>query len=127
MRRDSWLFDLDDQWSKLPNYFKYDYNFPGQIPEELHHTFDFVVIDPPFITEEVWEKYSEATKMLLAPDGKVLLTTIPENAPMLERLLGVKPQVFAPSIPHLVYQYSLYTNYESAKLSERNPEIPVDL
>jgi len=25
-----------------------------------------------------------------------------------------------------VYQYDLYTNYESARLGERNPEIPED-
>ena len=125
VRKQSWLFDLDDQWANLPNYFKYDFNFPEQIPKELHGTFDYVVIDPPFITEEVWEKYSEATKLLLSPQGKVLLTTIQENAPMLDRLLDVKPREFAPSIPHLVYQYALYTNYESDQLAERNPEIPV--
>ena len=124
VRAASWLFDLDDQWANLPNYFKYNYNFPEQIPKDLHGTFDYVVIDPPFITEEVWEKYAVATKMLLSPNGKILLTTIHENAPMLDRILGVKPNVFKPSIPHLVYQYSLYTNYESEQLDERNPEIP---
>ena len=63
--------------------------------------------------------------MLLSKEGKILLTTIQENAPMLDRLLGVKPRRFAPSIPHLVYQYALYTNYESDQLAELNPEIPV--
>ena len=62
--------------------------------------------------------------MLLSEGGKILLTTIQENAPMLDRLLGVKPRTFQPSIPHLVYQYSLYTNYESDQLDEKNPEIP---
>lgn len=27
--------------------------------------FDVIVIDPPFITREVWEKYSEAAKLLM--------------------------------------------------------------
>lgn len=31
-----------------------------------------------------------------------MLTTIPENAPFLKRLLGVEPQAFRPAIPHLV-------------------------
>ena len=32
-----------------------------------------------------------------------------------------------PSIPHLVYQYAMYTNFEPTKgLSEKNPEIPDD-
>ena len=50
MKANSWVFDLDDQWSKDAHYFKYDFNFPERIPAELHGTFDFVVIDPPFIT-----------------------------------------------------------------------------
>ena len=120
IRTESWLFDLDDQWAKLLNYYKYDYNHPEDIPEELCGTFDFVLIDPPFITEEVWRKYGEATKKLLAPSGKILLTTTAENAPMLAELLDVKPQVFAPSIPHLVYQYSLYA-YLGVRPRRENP------
>lgn len=34
----------------------YDFNDSLNIPEKYHHAFDFVVIDPPFITEEVWSK-----------------------------------------------------------------------
>lgn len=56
--------------------------------------------------------------------GKVLGTTIGENAPFLERLLGLKPCVYQPSIPHLVYQYNVYVNYDSERMSKRNPEIP---
>ena len=68
---------------------------------------------------------------------------------MLDELLGVKPTgiykinvlfnhyynlslnliilyniAFLPSIPHLVYQYNLYTNYNSDVYSKKNPEIP---
>jgi hypothetical protein len=96
-------------------------------------------------------------------DGKVLASTIPENAPMMAALLGVKEQRFKvrpplplthslthlrthphqmthwrcshgapfppplqPSIPNLVYQYSMYANYESPRLTQPNPEIPED-
>lgn len=72
-----------------------------------------VCIDPPFITREVWEKYTEAAKILLAPDGKVLGSTIDENVEFMKELLGCERQTFRPSIPNLVYQYSLYANYES--------------
>jgi hypothetical protein len=30
----------------------------------------------------------------------------------LDNILTVKRKVYRPSIPHLVYQYSLYANYE---------------
>lgn len=69
----------------------YDFNKPDDFPKDLHHTFDMVVIDPPFITkevrpthhditshhnkcpaapvltlrEQVWEKYAETAKLLL--------------------------------------------------------------
>jgi len=47
---------------------RYDFNHPEAIPESLHHLFDCVVIDPPFITREVWEKYASAAKLLLVKE-----------------------------------------------------------
>jgi hypothetical protein len=55
--------------------------------------------------------------------GLVLLTTILENAPLLEELLGVKPNAFRPSIPNLVYQYHIFTNYPSVGLAAVNTEV----
>jgi hypothetical protein len=178
-----------------------------QIPKELYHTFDFIVIDPPFITAEVWADYAKAAKMLLVegnedieldtaladsyyasqmrshaagvtslkgevsgtsfagniasmlssalgtqstsaastappplpspprpaategrsivsvPKGKLLLSTIPEHEGYLYVLLGCYQPRFRPSIPNLIYQYSLYINYPSAPLQQLNPEI----
>lgn len=56
--------------------------------------------------------------------GKVIATTTAENEELLHELLGVRPTVFLPSIPHLVYQYSLYTNYDAPTFAEPNPEVP---
>jgi hypothetical protein len=48
-----------------------------------------VVIDPPFITREVWEKYVECAKLLLRPDGGLyLISTIDENESMIKELTG---------------------------------------
>ena len=58
-----------------------------------------VVIDPPFITSEVWIKYSEACNQLIKKSGKVILTTILENALLLNELFGATPTV---SIQYLV-------------------------
>lgn len=58
-------------------FVEFDFNKPENIPPELHGSFDFVVIDPPFITQEVWQQYAETTRVLLRSAGsKVLLTTI---------------------------------------------------
>ncbi len=59
------------------------------------------MIDPPFITKEVWEKYAKTAALLLKsgkdsngiPFGKVILTTVMENAPFLNAMFGVVPQV----------------------------------
>jgi len=42
---------------------------------------------------------------------------------MMKEILDVEPQRFRPSIPNLVYQYDLYTNYLSAALQLLNPEV----
>ena len=95
------------------------------MPEELHGKFTMVVIDPPFITREVWEKYTQAARILLKPEGGLVLgSTIDENEAFMQELLGCQKKAFRPSIPNLVYQYSLYANFESEGLNNPNPEIP---
>lgn len=127
VRENSWLFDLDEQWAAEPHFVRYDYNAPEQLPAALHGTFDCVVIDPPFITREVWAKYAQAAKLLLQPGGKVLGSTVAENAALLAELLpGTAPVAFKPSIPHLIYQYNIFTNFQPKVLGARNPEIPED-
>jgi hypothetical protein len=48
---------------------KYDYKDLSTIPAAMHHQFDYVVIDPPFVTDEVWELYAAAAVLLL-PKGE---------------------------------------------------------
>lgn len=62
--------------------------------------------------------------MILAPGGKILLSTIDENEGFIKELLGAERRTYRPSIPNLVYQYSFYSNYESEGLLSKNPEIP---
>mmetsp|Transcript_62729 Transcript_62729/g.104304 ORF Transcript_62729/g.104304 Transcript_62729/m.104304 type:complete len:189 (+) Transcript_62729:17-583(+) len=118
------VLDFDKKWEKDPGFVFYDFHVPTDVPPELEHQFDYVVVDPPFITEEVWGKYAETVRFLMKPDGKIMCTTIPENANMMAGLLGVSPVAFKPSIPNLVYQYCLYLNYPPLVLSRPNPEIP---
>eukprot|EP01027_Heterolobosea_sp_BB2_P013301 GEZU01019192.1.p1 GENE.GEZU01019192.1~~GEZU01019192.1.p1 ORF type:complete len:236 (-),score=47.56 GEZU01019192.1:46-666(-) len=125
------LFDFDLKWKANPGFVHYDYNKPTDVPAELHHTFDYVVVDPPFITRDVWEKYIETVRLLLVPEGgKFLFSTIPENEAMLREVLGSDVELrvanFKPRIPNLVYQYVFYTNYDSELLRQRNPEVVED-
>ncbi|CAL1169625.1 unnamed protein product [Cladocopium goreaui] len=120
------VLDFDRQWQSDPGYVFYDFNQPEELPEELHGSFDFVLIDPPFITREVWEKYAITARFLAAKGACLLCTTIAENAAMMLELMGLHPAKFRPGIPNLVYQYSIYVNYSSDRLKALNPEIDQD-
>lgn len=117
------VFDIDTAFQRDPGFVYFDFNHPENIPDNFFGFFDVVIIDPPFITREVWEKYSRAAKIICKNTGRIILSSIVENAMMLEELLQVRPCLFKPSIPHLVYQYMFYTNYDSRGLSVLNPEI----
>lgn len=64
-RKNSYLFDYDNKWSGDAGFIHYDFNEPLLFPIELKQTFDLIVIDPPFITEEVWLKYCTTAKSLM--------------------------------------------------------------
>lgn len=123
VREKSKVLDYDKQWSHDPGFVFYDFNAPEDVPVDLQNTFDFVLVDPPFITPEVWAKYAITTRLLVKAGGRVLCTTIAENACMMKELLDLHPVLFRPSIPNLVYQYSVYVNYDSSRLDALNPEI----
>ena len=126
MRAGSCVFDIDEQWSNDEGFHRFDYNVEteSQLPAKLHHKFQLVVIDPPFVTQQVWELYAAAARWLVDPHNcKFLCSTIMENSALMQELLGCTTQLFRPSIPNLVYQYSLYANYESEALNQLNPEI----
>mgnify|MGYP001039541332 CR=1 FL=1 len=107
----------------------YDFNKPDEIPEKFNDFFDLVLIDPPFITLDVWSKYAQTALKIVKKDqegkvaGKFLGSSIDENAEMLKGLLNVEKRTFRPLIPNLVYQYSFFSNYESPALDQVNTEI----
>ena len=64
-RNSCYVFDYDDKWNNDRGFVHYDFNLPEDLPSKLLKSFDIVVIDPPFITKEVWEKYAISAKLLL--------------------------------------------------------------
>ena len=122
----SYLFDIDDALiSKHKNGRKYDFNWTDYDEKypDLKGVFDFIVIDPPFITEEAWSKFAAFAKYLANDKCKILVSSIAENDEKLKRLLNLDIKSFKPSIPHLVYQYNFFANYDDEELNTKNPEI----
>ena len=76
-----------------------------------------------FVKTFFYDLYLSPTAFTLK-GGRVILTTVIENASLLNQLLDATPTNFLPSIPHLVYQYNLFTNYPSEIFAQKNPEIP---
>ena len=123
----SYLFDIDEKLTKKhPNGKRYDFNesnYEEKFPD-LKHSFDYLVIDPPFITEEAWTKFSNFALYLSNDKCKIIACSIAENKDKLKNLLNLEMKNFQPSIPHLVYQYNIFANYDDEELNKKNPEIP---
>jgi len=136
VRAQSVVFDFDRQWDTHPNFRFFDFHQPGAIDSALWRSFDWVVVDPPFITRDVWELYADAVKFCLKPGGRVMCTTVPENEAVLRDLFGqevgaLRKARFMPAMQNakLPYQYALFLNYEpssNSALAAWNGEVPRD-
>ena len=74
-------------------------------------------------TEEAWSKFAAFAKYIAGDKCKILVSSIAENDEKLKRLLNLDIKSFKPSIPHLVYQYNFFANYDDEELNTKNPEI----
>lgn len=97
--------------------------------KELLGQFDLCVIDPPYIDKKVWVKYFEAAACLLKPEGQVLMTSIPENEPMLRaewsklnRGTEIKSHPFVPINAECLHKFAVFTTFEAEALQKENDE-----
>ena len=84
LQKRSSLLEYDMRWATREEFSFFDFNKGVQEMKHLLGQFDLCVIDPPYIDKKVWVKYFDAAQGLLKPGGHVLLTSIPENEPMLK-------------------------------------------
>lgn len=91
----------------------YDYNNPLNLPEHLlPHSFDVVVADPPYLSEECLQKTAETIKYLTK--GKILLCTGAIMEEQAAKHLGVKICKFIPKHSrNLANEFRCYVNYAS--------------
>ncbi|KAM0786830.1 hypothetical protein ACM66B_002259 [Microbotryomycetes sp. NB124-2] len=57
------------------DYIPYDIDEPEDIPEHLKGTVDIAVADPPFLNEVTNRKLAKSLRLLLKPEGKLILLT----------------------------------------------------
>ncbi|KAM6179325.1 EEF1A lysine methyltransferase 1 isoform 2-T2 [Erethizon dorsatum] len=91
----------------------YDYNNPLDLPDNITaQSFDIVIADPPYLSEECLRKTSETIKYLTR--GKILLCTGAVMEASAAQLLGVKMCAFLPKhTRNLANEFRCYVNYNS--------------
>ncbi|XP_027019904.1 EEF1A lysine methyltransferase 1 [Tachysurus fulvidraco] len=94
----------------------YDYNNPLCLPEDvLPQSFDIVVADPPYLSEECLNKVALTVKYL--SKSKILLCTGAIMEEHAGKLLDVKTCSYLPKHNHnLANEFRCYVNYESTLL-----------
>lgn len=109
-----YIFEYDRRFSIYGDEFIfYDYNNPLDLPEGVApRSFDIVVADPPYLSEECLRKTSETIQFLTR--GKILLCTGAIMEEQAAQLLGVKVCKFIPEHSrNLANEFRCYTNYDS--------------
>lgn len=94
-----------------PDYIFYDYNNPKEVPPDVHHSYDLVVADPPFLSEECITKTSETIKLL--SKNKIILCTGTIMKDIVKELLDLKLCEFQPKHRNnLANEFSCYANFD---------------
>nr|XP_019956246.1 PREDICTED: protein-lysine N-methyltransferase N6AMT2 isoform X2 [Paralichthys olivaceus]XP_019956247.1 PREDICTED: protein-lysine N-methyltransferase N6AMT2 isoform X2 [Paralichthys olivaceus] len=93
----------------------YDYNQPLCLPGVAPQSFDVVLADPPYLSEECLSKVAQTIKYL--SKGKVLLCTGAMMENLAKELLGVKKCSFLPQHNrNLSNEFCCFVNYPSVLL-----------
>ncbi|KAL3055994.1 EEF1A lysine methyltransferase 1 [Trematomus bernacchii] len=94
----------------------YDYNEPLALSNAPPQSFDFVIADPPYLSEECLTKVAQTVKYL--SKGKVLLCTGAIMEKVAKELLDVKMCSFLPKHnKNLSNEFRCFVNYPSRLLS----------
>ncbi|MCO5568098.1 hypothetical protein L7F22_021794 [Adiantum nelumboides] len=112
---EAFLLEYDPRFERYGKDFTfYDYNFPENLPSELHHAFQVVVADPPYLSRECLEKTAQTMKLLSKNDqAHFLLLTGAVQQDHAKDLLRVCPCGFRPGHHNkLGNEFLIYTSYD---------------
>eukprot|EP00128_Syssomonas_multiformis_P002109 Colp12_sorted_trinity150504_noHs@30249 len=107
------LFEYDKRFSRYGDGFVfYDYKQPLELPEELKGSFDVVVADPPFLSEECLTKTAESIRWL--GKSKYLLCTGFVMTALAGKLLGLRTCGYYPVHEgNLANEFRCFANFDS--------------
>nr|CAD7256007.1 unnamed protein product [Timema shepardi] len=105
------LFEYDHRFAVYgQDFIFYDYNSPLEVPKHLEKSFELVVADPPFLSEECLTKTAMTVKFLTSRNIILCTGAVMEN--LSRRLLDVRKSGFEPRHKNnLANDFLCYTNY----------------
>lgn len=122
---DVWLFEFDIRFEVLAGekFVKYDYNFPLQLPIELKGSFDRLIVDPPFLSDECEVKAATTARWLSKPDARLLICSGAKMRDLLLRIYKAHETKF--KVEHnsgrLSNDFLCLTNYFSENVEQFGP------
>lgn len=70
------MFEYDKRFDVYGEQFVfYDYNEPLELPNHTTSSFDYIVLDPPFLSEECIAKVAQTIQAIAKPGCKMVLMT----------------------------------------------------
>ncbi|KAJ8033735.1 EEF1A lysine methyltransferase 1 [Holothuria leucospilota] len=112
------IFEYDKRFEVYGDHFVfYDFNKPLELPEHIKaHSFDIVIGDPPFLTDDCLEPFSQTMK-LLAKDKMILCTGAVMEASV-KKLLDLEICNFQPKhAKNLANEFRCFANYTTTYLN----------
>ncbi|KAM5181228.1 EEF1A lysine methyltransferase 1 isoform 1-T2 [Mantella aurantiaca] len=107
------LLEYDRRFSVYgDDFIFYDYNNPLDLPDRLQpHSYDIVLADPPYLSEECLRKTAETIRYLAK--GKILVCTGAVMEDLVAKIVGLKVCKFIPRHNRsLANEFRCYSNYE---------------
>ncbi|KAH6560424.1 hypothetical protein BASA61_008828 [Batrachochytrium salamandrivorans] len=120
--RDLVVFEFDRRFDVYGDGFVfYDYSEPLALDEKdglrpLKGTFDYLLIDPPFLSEECWRKMAQTVRWLAKPDCKIIVCTGKQMRSLIEEELQCYATDYMPEHQNgLQNEFRAFINYPSEK------------
>lgn len=110
------LFEYDQRFKVFgADFIPYNYKFPLDVPREMASSYDLVIADPPFLSDECLTKTALTIKFLSKKN--IVLCTGAIMQELAERLLDVKTCNFLPHHQNnLANEFYCYANFDFDRL-----------
>uniref|UniRef100_A0A1I8BVS3 Protein-lysine N-methyltransferase n=1 Tax=Meloidogyne hapla TaxID=6305 RepID=A0A1I8BVS3_MELHA len=114
------LFEYDKRFQQRypTSFIHYDYRNPLNIDKYYSEYFDFIIADPPFLSDECFIKVAQTIRILAKPKFKLIFCTGTIMEDLLKRLFNLRrANNFRPEHNNnLANDFSLFLNYESKNI-----------